>query len=142
MKLDFFKQPVPGFSPALFPCDDHSVEIFKGVEIGKIYTLDMKQPRWIGFHRKFFKMIREVMAHQPYYVNERQLLTEIKLRMGHVDSHIRPTGELIYVPASIAFNEMDNLQFQWFYGQAIDVILQHIIQGHNRELENKIIGFI
>ena len=114
------------------------------IKEGEWVQVEIKKPRNIYFHRKYFAMLNIVLDNQTKYANVNDLLTEIKLRLGHYQEYIDHQGRLIYVPRSISFAAMDDLEFQKFYSKTIRAILANVVKIDPEELErqvNQIIGF-
>jgi len=94
---------------------------------GEVLEVTIKKPRNSAFHRKFFALINVVFDNQDKYDNQAELLTEIKLKCGHYHEHITTKGEIVYVPKSISFANMGELEFEEFYSKAIDVVLKYFM---------------
>ena len=72
------------------------------------------------------------------------LLTEIKLKTGHYTEHITTKGIVVYIPKSISFAKMDELQFQMFYSKVIDVVLRDFLPMDKNDLDsmvNEVLSF-
>jgi len=98
-----------------------------------------KKSRNLLFHRKFFALLKVVFDNQEKYENQEDLLVEIKLKTGHYKEHVTTKGQIIYVPRSIAFENMDQISFELFYDKAIDVVLKHFISGTREEIDRKVL---
>lgn len=125
------------------PQDEEKMDSFKN---GDIVQAEIKKPRNIRHHRKFFALVNFVMQNQEQYKNQEDLLVEIKLKTGHYQEHITTKGKLIYVPKSISFSKMDEHEFNLFYSKAIDVCIANFMTGMtpeevNRQVDNILIGW-
>jgi hypothetical protein len=138
MKLTFLKS-VGG---VLLPSDDECIEAMNKIKNGTEIMIEYKQKRNVKFHRKAFALLNLVLKNQDKYSNINDLLVEFKLKSGHYEEHITTKGKIIYVPKSIAFSEMDELEFNELYSKFIDIALQHFISMSKEELEQQIINFI
>ena len=138
MKLTFLKS-VGG---VLLPSDDECIEAMNKIKNGTEIMIEYKQKRNVKFHRKAFALLNLVLKNQDRYSNINDLLVEFKLKSGHYEEHITTKGKIIYVPKSIAFSEMDELEFNELYSKFIDIALQHFISMSKEELEQQIINFI
>jgi hypothetical protein len=123
MKLTFLKS-VGG---VLLPSDDECIEAMNKIKNGTEIMIEYKQKRNVKFHRKAFALLNLVLKNQDKYSNINDLLVEFKLKSGHYEEHITTKGKIIYVPKSIAFSEMDELEFNELYSKFIDIALQHLI---------------
>jgi hypothetical protein len=89
---------------------------------GEVLRARIDKPRNLKFHRKFFAMLQLVFENQERYTCVEDLLVEVKLYLGHYREHIRPNGEIVYVPKSISFAAMDEVEFAAFYRRAADYL--------------------
>ena len=116
MRLDGQAHLVPGYA-----VDE---EVFEKLRVGSMYKVDIRKARNPDFHRKAFALIKLIFESQEKYRTIEDLLIELKLRVGWYHEHIRSNGELIYVPKSISFADMDDLHFAQFYDAVIDIAIQ------------------
>lgn len=138
---------------ALFPFGEEDVELMKRLTFGEIFRAEWKKLRNGKFHRKFFallKITRENMPHtiaeQRGIVNEKTLLIDLKILLGHYDLFVTMEGKPIYEPKSISFASMDQIEFEAFYQQTVDMVLQKYLVGMDeRSLQNavmRMVGFL
>jgi len=116
-----------------FPVNDNDFEVSKKFVEGEVYRCEIKKPRNIKFHRKFFALLQYVFENQEKYDTAEDLRVEIELKSGSYAEHITTKGKLIYIPKSIAFEKMDNIEFEKLYNKAVDVILKDFIIGDTKE---------
>jgi hypothetical protein len=113
----------------LIPLDPHDLEALRQVcADGEILTTDVKKARNIKHHRMFFALLQLVILNQDTYRNLDDLLVDLKLRIGHYKEHVTAKGELVYVPKSISFDKMDQIEFGEFFKKAI-VALAEMFPG-------------
>lgn len=105
-----------------YPTDE---AVFESLKVGNHYKCDIRRARNPDHHRKGFALINLIFHSQEKYRTIEDLLVELKLQTGWYREHIRANGELIYVPKSISFADMDQLEFEAFYETLIDVAIQH-----------------
>ena len=126
--------------------DDDGYDILKKIKIGEIYENEIKKPRNYKFHRKFFALLKLVFENQDKYDNIKDLRVEIELKTGNYEEHLTLKGKIIYIPKSISFDKMDDIEFEKLYNKSIDIILSDFIKGGSKkEIEkqvNKILGFL
>ena len=129
-----------------FPSSDSDFEVCKKFVEGEVYRCEIKKPRNIKFHRKFFALLQYVFENQDKYDNIEDLRVEIELKAGNYIEHITTKGKMVYIPKSLKFERMDNVEFENLYNKAIDVILKHFICGDTKEnIENQvniILGYV
>lgn len=92
---------------------------------GKHFKANLKSSRNPGHHRKAFALLKLVLDNQDRYETIEDLLVEFKLKSGHYAEHITTKGALIYVPKSIAFDEMGQEEFEAMYEKWIDIAVAH-----------------
>ena len=120
----------------LYPSDYDNKRKLK---IGETYEADIKNPRNIGFHKKFFALIN--LGHQntsldlPFEVYRRYCI----MKAGFVSIYQTPKGNL-YEPQSIAFGNMDEDTFQDVYSRVLDVVIADI-GSTSEEIEKALIDF-
>lgn len=131
---------------ALVPDDDATVDQLQKRKAGTVYLVEFSVPRNIKFHRKFQALVNLVFDNQDKYSNREDLLTELKLQVGHYEEHITLGGRVIYQPKSISFASMDEDEFSTFYSKVIDVVLRHFLTGMDKdELDDmvcSVLGFV
>lgn len=108
------------------------------IKFDRIVEVDIRQPRNARFHRKFFALMHVVFNNQERYSQMEDLLVEVKLKTGHYQEHITTKGQIVYIPKSISFASMDELEFERFYSRAIDVVLEHFMPVDPDELDRMV----
>lgn len=125
----------------LLPADESVQDKMQKVENGTDLIVEIKFNRNAKFHRLAFAMLDVVFSSQDTYEYLKDLLVEFKLKSGHYDEHITTKGKMIFVPKSIAFDEMEQLEFEELYNKWIDIALQHFVSVDKEELEKQIMMF-
>jgi hypothetical protein len=121
------------YFPSL-PEDEEKLKFWHDGEILKITAI---KPRNGKFHRKFFALLNIAFNNQDKYDNFEDFRCEIILRCGFYKEHVTVKGVLIYIPKSIAFSTMDELEFESLYQKAIDIILKYFCIGSTEDELNK-----
>ncbi len=113
-------------TPARFltPAYETDEAAFESLRPGNMYKADIRKARNPDHHRKGFALINVIFENQERYRTIEDLLVELKLMTGWYREHIRSDGTIIYVPKSISFADMDQLEFERFYDAVIDIALQ------------------
>lgn len=138
MKLLFMKSQ----GGILIPADNECVESMQKVKNGDTVMIEYKPKRNVMFHRKAFALLNLVLQNQNKYQNINDLLTEFKLKAGHYQEHISLKKGVIYIPKSISFAEMDELEFGELYNKFIDIALRDFVSMSREDLEKQIINFM
>lgn len=120
----WMERQLKGVKPCLVPYDDAAVEALRKLQISNLVLVEIRRPRNITFHRKFFAMLQIVFSASGDWTSLEDLLDDLKFHMGHVDRKQiidKKTGETFeYVkPKSISFSSMDETVFELFYERAM-----------------------
>ncbi len=134
MKL-FVKNTLSGLVP-LYPAD---LEEKKRLKLGAEYEVEIKHPRNIGFHKKFFALVN--IGHQntslemPFETYRRYVI----MKAGYFK--VYNTGKGSYYEAeSISFAKMDQIQFEEVYSRVLDIIIKDLGVSKD-EIEETLINF-
>lgn len=138
MKLLFIKSQ----GGVLIPADAECIENMQKVKNNETIMIEYKPKRNIFFHRRAFALLNLVLANQNRYTNINDLLVEFKLKAGHYQHHLTTKGKIIYIPKSISFAEMDELEFSDIYNKFIDIALRDFVSISKEDLEQQIINFM
>lgn len=112
---------------SLIPYDEETEEKLSGIPYGVPLNIELSQPRSRDHHAAYFAMINAVWQ---YLLNEREnkeigdvnnLRRLLQVEAGYFDIFIY-NGEVIKYPKSIAFKELDELQFRELHNKVLDVI--------------------
>ena len=134
MKL-LLQNTIHGLVP-LYPSD---FDEKRKLKLGETYEADIKNPRNVGFHRKFFALIN--LGHQnsqldmPFETFRRYVI----IKAGFFNAY--HTGKGTYYEAqSIAFSSMDEDTFEEVYSRVLDVIIKEI-GSTSEEIEAALMEF-
>lgn len=109
----------------LIPASEHDEDQFIKLRVGSEYKADIKKARNVDHHRKGMRLVRDLFENQDGYESFEDLLTELKLQCGWYTHHVRLNGEIVYLPKSISFADMDQTEFEELYYRMIGVAKQH-----------------
>lgn len=112
----------------LEPIDDAGKDTLAKIGIGTVVSVEVKRPRNVHFHRKFFAMLNLILQNQEHYQSTDDLLDVCKLRIGHVRVIQTKNGE-VRLPKSISFAAMDEAAFSEFYDRAVNWMIAEVIPG-------------
>jgi len=125
----------------LEPVDDDGRRLLAKMAPGRVVSVEIRRPRNVLFHRKFFAMLNLILQNQEYYKSIDDLLDVCKLRVGHVKVVQTKRGEE-RIPKSISFAEMDETAFTEFYERVVDWVTAEVIPGLNKaDLERELMEF-
>jgi hypothetical protein len=126
MKGFMVKTP-SGFHPA-----PESVEDFEKIGMGEIVQVEIKKPRNIKFHRKFFALLKVSFENQDKYTNPEHFRKAVLLESGHYEI-IQVGDKAVFDVNSISFANCDEYAFSKIYDHALDVILEKYCMGSTKE---------
>lgn len=118
----------------LIPFDNEDSLIIAKLSEGDKVIFSTNDVREVWRHRKFFKLLSEVINHMPEelvkkYPSSETLLDEIKLQLGYYEKHYTLGGKEIWKPKSINFATMGEAKFIEFVKKSKDLILKYFLIG-------------
>lgn len=116
----------------LYPVDEAGEAAVRKIGLGEIVSIDLKRPRNIKFHAKFFAMLNIILQNQEHYKSIDDLLEICKLRTGHCHTVQTTSGE-VKITDSISFASMDENSFADFYDRACAWVIDEVIPGLDRQ---------
>lgn len=120
---------VKGVDGALRPVLEQDGERLKRFKCGEPFNVSAKKPRNGKHHRLGMGMLQWVFDNQDRFDVFEDFLVEIKLRTGHYREHLTLRGVIIYVPKSISFEKMDEVEFGEWRSKAVSVVLKYFMPG-------------
>ena len=126
MKGFMVKTP-SGFLPA-----PESVEDFEKIGMGEIVQVEIKKPRNIKFHRKFFALLQVAFANQDKFTNPEHFRKAVLLESGHYEI-VQIGDKAVFDVNSISFAKCDEYAFSKIYDHALDIILEKYCMGSTKE---------
>lgn len=122
------------FAPCLVAADEGGVTALERVKIADLVMCEVRKPRNLKFHRKFFALVKLLYENLPeasaaHYASQDEFLDALKWAAGVRETFKRPGGEIGERPGSINFAKMDDTSFAEFYDKVIDLACTKIIPG-------------
>lgn len=111
------------------PMSEEDGDRLRRIKIGEPFKAAVTKPRNARHHRLGFHMLYWVWQNQDRYDTFEDFLVEIKLRTGHYQEHITSKGVVMYVPKSLKFEEMDEIEFGEWRNKAVNAILKYFMPG-------------
>jgi hypothetical protein len=110
------------------------------LKLGQTYEADIKNPRNIGFHRKFFALLNigheNTKLDMPFETYRKYMTT----KAGFFTAYQTPKG-IYYDPDSISFASMNQDEFEDVYSRVLDKIIEDIGSTKD-EIEQQLINFM
>lgn len=120
---------------SLKPAYDADYENLKKIKAGATVECEIKQPRNIKFHRKFFALINLVFQNQEQYNSIEHLRKDLIIASGHYEERYNFEGVQIFEPKSISFSNMDETEFNQLYNDVVDTICKYFHFGKEELIE-------
>lgn len=142
---------------ALRPANDAAEQAMSKVKHGTEVRVEMRRPRNLQHHKKFWALASIVADNQEHYASAEHLVDALKVATGHCETHAgKPETvacphcggtfkhqTIIYVPHSISFKSMDQAEFEAFYERCLDIVAKHVIPGIDKDdLRREVEGFL
>lgn len=110
---------------------------------GAYMRFEWSTPRNGAHHRKLFALLQLIAENSETYNTAEKALVGVKLAAGLFDLMVNPvTGEIVPVPQSISFESMGQEEFETFYSNAVDAVLQHILPQLDRGTADRLLDMI
>lgn len=121
----------------------------KKLKVGSDVVCSIKRARNYRFHKKFFALLNLCLENMPeerafawniWSVEDLKFAVKLDLGYAKVDSLC---GRTVVREKSIAFDKMDESEFERFYKDAVNVICRKYLRGVDSDcLEEEIINFM
>ncbi len=126
-----FKKSLSGFIPA----SSEAESLMKKIKLNELVTIDVKKPRNMLFHRKYFSMLKlfadNIDYKEPLTVDYLLDIVKIELKMYTVGTTLK--GKQYPIIESVSFAKMDQIRFEKFYSKSLDVLLEILNQNTTKE---------
>lgn len=118
---------------SLRPVDQAGEEAFSRYGHGDVVSVEIKKPRNLAFHRLYWALLTIVHDNLDgdRYPTVEDLHAAIKIAVGLRTQIELPDGTIGFIPGSIAFHKMDDLEFGKFFNRVCDLVAKHFLSGVN-----------
>ena len=113
----FLKKTLTG----LVATDEEGKEALKRWKVGEVLKCSVRKPRSYHNHKHYFALLNMTFENQEQYTSFEHFRKAVQLAAGHVDEIITIDGEITYIPKSIAYDTLDELEFMKVFGDAMTV---------------------
>lgn len=120
---------------SLHAVDANGESVLSKIGRGDIVMVEVKKPRNVQHHRLYWALVGLVhdnVDHERYATPE-DLSEAIKVSAGICTRIELPSGEVAYIPGSIAFHNMDQTTFAAFYDRVCDLVAKYFLPGVNTD---------
>ncbi len=134
----------------LVPEYGSDLEAKKRLKVGSTVTCRFFYERNPGFHRKFWALVRLVFDNLPYPLMEEwrvwspeDMERKFKRDLGYFRTRRVEDGLTEIEYTSIAFDAMDQTEFERFYRQCVNLAVNRYISGTDpAELRERLVDFM
>lgn len=113
----FLKRTLTGFVAA----DEPSQELTRKYQVGEIYRAEIVKPRSYKHHKLAFALLNLTYENQERYTSFEIFRKAVAIAAGHVDELIKLDGEIIFLPRSINYDTLDEIEFTKVFGAMMTV---------------------
>ena len=135
MKL-YVKNTLAGLVP-LYASD---LDQKRKLKLGETYEVDIRRPRNLAFHKKFFALINTGWENSQFDMPVDVYRKWVTMRAGFYVIYHTPKG-MLYEPESISFASMDEDKFADVYSRVLDVIIEDL-GCTKEEITEQIMSFL
>ena len=151
MKFDLVKHKDGYFIPA---CDSDMKKAQK-VGVGEVVRAKSSDQRNVRFLRKYWALVNVILENLPESVEDNLMQNHqfriktkedvhfyIKIKNGFVEKkYIGKDGNIAWVPKSIAFDKMNETEFEEFFSKAVDTACK-LLTVESDDLIKEVMNFI
>lgn len=128
----------------LVPVDKLAEDDMMQLDADTTYDCKVWKKRNSDHHRKYFALVNAIFPHQSAWPTTKALHDQLKMAVGFsYEARDMATGEIRTYPDSIAFDRIDQQEFEQVYERIVEVILTRIIPGvGRRDLEAQVMDIL
>jgi len=116
---------VKNTATGLVPLYDSDYDEKRKLKIGETYQCEIRKPRNIDFHKKFFALIRLGCENSPRDMPQDVYRAYVTMKAGFAEVYKTESGTMA-LPKSISFSNMDDTEFEKVYRSVLEVIMKDI----------------
>lgn len=129
----------------LIPAFEEDLENFRKMSNNEVYSFEFKKERNIKFHRKYFGLLNLAWENLPEWLDGRyknidHFRKAIQIRAGICEVIISLDGEEIVQPLSIAFDKLDENEFNEVYQSVLDILVNVVFKDSDQNMIDAIIS--
>jgi hypothetical protein len=134
-----FRKTLTGFEPVSAAARDFHAK----TKLGQIADLRGRRPRNPGHHRKLFALLSLMVDNTEEFENTKDALIGLKAVLGHgawKRLHRKAERE-VFIPDSIAYENLPQDEFEVFYDAAVAAVRRWWIPCNDNELREAVEAF-
>lgn len=105
----------------LVPADAEAKEAVRRWKIGETLKCSVRKPRDYKNHKRYFALLNLTFENQDKYTSFEHFRKAVQIAAGHVDELITLDGEVTFLPKSIAYDALDEMEFSKVFGETMTV---------------------
>lgn len=109
----------------LKPLYDSDLELYKKIPFDTPLEFEMKVPRGLKFHKKYFAAINLAFQNQEEFKSFEIFRESVQIGAGFYDKIQRLHGEEVIQARSISFAKMSQEEFDSLYVAVLDTIIDY-----------------
>lgn len=99
------------------PFQESDYETAQRIKVAEETCFTIKRIRIPAFHRKYFGLIKLAFENQDHYKNDYVFRKVIEMRAGYFETVVTEKQVELYLPKSIAYSELDQVEFEDLYNK-------------------------
>lgn len=103
--------------------------------------VEVHKKRSVGNHKRFFAFIGMSFDMQDHYDESEIWRKVIQMKAGFFDEVITEKGEILYLPQSIAWDKLDEIEFKDLFSRVVNAFIKYYGNGLNSIQINSILEF-
>jgi hypothetical protein len=129
----YLKKTLRGFEPA----DEPTLEAWKKYKTGEIYRGDVVKPRSYKHHKLCFALLNLTYLNQEQWKDFESFRKAVAIAAGHTEELVTVDGEIVYLPKSLSYDALDEIEFTAVFGAMMTVCCRILGVGSS-ELEAEV----
>jgi hypothetical protein len=122
----------------LLPADEEAKQACKRWKLGETLKCSVRKPRDYTNHKRYFALLNLTFENQDKYTSFEHFRKAVQIAAGHVDELITLEGELVFIPKSIAYDALDEMEFSKVMGETMTVCARILGDLELHELEREV----
>jgi hypothetical protein len=118
----------------LVPQAKYDREMLSQLKAFQPVRVKVARPRSLPRHRLYWAILRIVVENTEIFATMEALHKMLLLACGVTEPLITVDGDIVLLPSSIAFENMDEAQFKPYFDAAMEIIRTRIMPGVNLDV--------
>lgn len=105
----------------LTPADEEAKQAVRRWKMGETLKCSVRKPRDYRNHKRYFALLNLTFQNQERYTSFEHFRKAVQIAAGHVDELITIDGEVVFMPKSIAYDALDEMEFSKVFAETMTV---------------------